>query len=210
MKRWMILACCLLIGCLLLLADGGCKRQALQPQSAKRPLPKGILEFHILVDRSLDTSQNLDELAEAFAAEGTETAPPDGIAWFEVDPTITDFDTDQLVIVPWQGRRFILTKTDLRNSLDARTTWRVVHFEKEELPPPSGWKLHFELDQAGGEQMGQLTGANLERKLGVFLFGKLSDVATIKNALAGDFMLVGHRDGIDHFHKRLVKASTSP
>ena len=201
-----ILCCCLLVVCL-----PGCKRDIPVPPSAGRILPSGIIEFHVLANRSLDISHDFDRIADAFKTEGSESSP-DGLRWLEVAVAeateIEHLVPRDMVLAHQQDRLFVLASTAPESSLDARAEWQVVDFRYEQTHP-RGSTLVFELDGSGAEQMTRLTQANLKRRVAVSVFGKVHSVATIMEEVGGFVSIHGAPEDIAPLHQRLEEACAS-
>ena len=196
------LFCCLLVVCLV-----GCKRDIPVPPSSGRILPSGIIECHVLANRSLDTSYDFDKIADAFRTKGAESSP-DGFRWLEVAIEIEHIVPMDMVLARRQDRLFVLASTAPESSLDARTEWQVVDFRYEQTHP-RGSTLVFELDGSGADHMTRLSQANLKRRVGMSVFGKVHSVATIMEELGGVFSIHGAPEAIAPLHKVLEEACAS-
>lgn len=188
----------------------GCEEDEVSTRQAAKALPVGSLELRILASRTPDNSNNFDNLVNDVVEKGPEGTSRDDFAWYEVADDRVTLDANEVVLARWQGRRFILASTAAEQVLDRRTNWVVKNFELVRHDPPYGHQLLFELDKAGGEQLEKLTAANLERSLGIFLFGKLESHAVIKDVIADRISLNGVAEHMERLHGKLQKTVQTP
>ena len=181
------------------------------PAQPRRTLPQDVVEFHILASKKLEDHKTLDMISTAFLAGGPDAVMPKGFRWFPVRPVATPVENTDLVNANWNGRKYILAKTVLTFSLDNRTAFQVIHFEKEEVKPPFGWILHLDLDKEGAAQIKQITAKNVDRSLGFFLRGELVLHASIRESVdSGRLSLSSKPETIEAIYNELLKVSPIP
>ncbi len=190
--------------------------------AGRQPLPGGVLELHVLVDRSTDTETRWPFMVASFEEAGPEGWPfplkryevdvnalQRQLDWFEVAMDTSDLNPRVLVLAEWKGRTYVVARTEPEYSLDSRTAWQVEHFESG-TPHPSLARVVFELDEGGAKRVAELTRDNLGKTLGVFVHGRLRSAATIHSEVANKVAITGSQEHIDRLYDTLQRTVTAP
>ncbi len=147
----------------------------------------GVLTFRILAEPAPENLTRYDALREDLAKRGPKLARTSTEAWFEIDDPVNffnldspndlqgkdpkDFERSGTMIVAKRGETwYVLARTDPSAEMkgDSKRSWQLrgVRQDRDELGRPS---VNFFFDVRGGNLFGQLTGANVEKQLCIFI-----------------------------------------
>jgi SecD/SecF fusion protein len=180
------------------------------PEDLKRLLRgAGVLEFHIAVRASRPESLNIEQLRAQLAAGGPSSVDSSVAGWFmlnkleqwyendlqrqalEADP-ISYFASQDKVAGAWQGNTYLLLWTTPSMSLthDAGLDWSMerVGRTNDQLGRPA---VSFSLDQAGGREMGRLTGPNVGQFMAIVLDGQVYSAPVLQSQITGSGVITG-------------------
>lgn len=180
------------------------------PEDLKRLLRgAGVLEFHISVSASAAEGVNPDEMRKQLAERGPDGTDSTIARWFPIndpkqwadtpaaiesflnDPT-TYLRSRDLVATKYNGVPYVLLYITEALSLDhlGGRLWSMknVFPSQDEMGRQS---VAFQLDAAGGMLMGQLTGANVGRPMGIVLDGQLFSAPNLQSRISNSGQITG-------------------
>ena len=180
------------------------------PEDLKRLLRgAGVLEFHISVSASAAEGVNPDEMRKQLVERGPDGTDSTIARWFPIndpkqwadtpaamesflsDPT-TYLRARDLVTTKYNGTPYVLLYVTQAMSLDhlGGRQWAMknVFPSQDEMGRTS---VAFQLDPAGGMLMGQLTGANVGRPMGIVLDGQLFSAPNLQTQISNNGQIIG-------------------
>lgn len=181
------------------------------PEDLKRLLrAAGVLEFHIPVSAANPQGVNVSELTTQLIERGPDGTDSVVASWYPLndlkqwyddpraletllaDPA-TYFRGRDLVAAQHEGRIYVLLyDTDaMAMTHAAGSVWSMksARRDADEFGRPC---VSFQLDQTGGMSMGRLTGANLQKPMGIVLDGELYTAPTLQSQINGSGRITGN------------------
>ncbi|MSR68928.1 MAG: protein translocase subunit SecD [Phycisphaerales bacterium] len=180
------------------------------PEDLKRLLRgAGVLEFHISVSASAAEGVNPDEMRKQLVERGPDGTDSTIARWFPIndpkqwadtpakiesllsDPT-TYLRNRDFVATKYNGVPYVLLYITQAMSLDhlGGRQWAMknVFASQDDMGRTS---VAFQLDPAGGMLMGQLTGANVGRPMGIVLDGQLFSAPNLESQISNNGQITG-------------------
>ncbi len=180
------------------------------PEDLKRLLRgAGVLEFHIAVRDTRPEGINPDQLRQELVQGGPTSVDSTVAGWFRINDLKQWYDNDQdraaleadpisffklrdLVAGKWQDNLYLLLYTSPSKSLahSSEQKWSMQRVSKtvDQIGRPA---VAFSLDQAGGTQMGRLTGANVKEKMAIVLDGQVYSAPRLESQITGNGQITG-------------------
>ena len=180
------------------------------PEDLKRLLRgAGVLEFHIAVGAATPEGVNPDEMRKQLAERGPAGTDSPVARWFPInDPkqwgdspeSIDSFIADpatylrnrDMVGAKYDGVPYALLYVTDSMSLDhlggRQWTMKNVFPSQDQLGRVA---VAFQLDSAGGQLMGGLTGANIGRPMGIVLDGQLFSAPNLQSQISNSGQIIG-------------------
>jgi len=180
------------------------------PEDLKRLLRgAGVLEFHIAVGAATPEGVNPDEMRKQLAERGPAGTDSPVARWFPInDPKQwgdSQASIDSLMADPasylrsrdmvgakYDGVPYALLYVTDAMSLDhlggRQWTMKNVFPSKDQLGREA---VAFQLDPAGGQLMGRLTGANIGRPMGIVLDGQLFSAPNLQSQISNSGQITG-------------------
>lgn len=180
------------------------------PEDLKRLLRgAGVLEFHITVSASAPEGVNPDDMRKQLAERGPAGTDSPVARWFPIndakqwadspelleqfiaDP-VTYLRRRDLVAAKYDNTPYVLLYTTQAMSLDhlggRQWSMKNVFPSQDQLGRAC---VAFQLDPAGGQLMGLLTGANVGRPMGIVLDGQLFSAPNLENQISNSGQITG-------------------
>ncbi len=180
------------------------------PEDLKRLLRgAGVLEFHIAVSASAAEGVNPEEMRKQLTERGPDGTDSTIARWYPINDPKQWADTTaateafladpatylkgrDLVATKYNGTPYVLLYITQAMSLDhlGGRQWAMknVFPSQDEMGRTS---VAFQLDAAGGMLMGQLTGANVGRPMGIVLDGQLFSAPGLQSQISNNGHIVG-------------------
>ncbi|MSQ90986.1 MAG: protein translocase subunit SecD [Phycisphaerales bacterium] len=180
------------------------------PEDLKRLLrAAGVLEFHIAVSAAAAEGVNPEELRKQLSERGPDGTDSTIARWFPInDPKqwadtpaaieslladpMTYLRARDLVAAKHNGVPFVLLYITDAMSLDhlGGRQWAMKHVfpSQDDLGRVA---VAFQLDPAGGQLMGKLTGANIGRPMGIVLDGQLFSAPNLQSQISTSGQITG-------------------
>ncbi|HNQ23221.1 MAG TPA: protein translocase subunit SecD [Phycisphaerae bacterium] len=192
------------------------------PADLKRRLKgAGVLEFRILADRDPaqptmtksndpQLKQDIGRYVEQLQRVGPRPKAGDRYRWFPVHNVLDFMHVDNLsqfeqaktnpakpIVEAYAGRHYALTHNDpefgmLTGRQGQETRWSLRRAYPDRDPLSGKNVVHFILDPRGGSLFGELTGANVQRQLCIFLDGVAMSHATIQERIGESCQISGN------------------
>jgi SecD/SecF fusion protein len=181
------------------------------PEDLKRLLrAAGVLEFHIPVSAANPQGVNVGELQTQLAERGPDGTDSVVASWYrlndlkqwysdprQLEALLADpagfFRGRDMVAAQHEGQVYVLLyDTDAMSMTHAPgQVWSMksARRDADEFGRPC---VAFQLDQQGGIAMGRLTGANLQRPMGIVLDGELYTAPTLQSQINGSGRITGN------------------
>lgn len=174
----------------------------------------GVLEFYIAA-RNNDPAKpvNVDDLRQQLAERGADNTDSAQARWFPIndlrqwydaskpeqlgelqsDPVLFFATRHNLVAASRDGRYYLLLYTSPARSITHRDgdQWAVIGSgtTQDDLGRPA---VSFQLDQAGGQKMGQLTAQNIDQPMAIVLDGQVYTAPNINSRIGNRGIIQGN------------------
>ncbi|MSR43800.1 MAG: protein translocase subunit SecD [Phycisphaerales bacterium] len=180
------------------------------PEDLKRLLrAAGVLEFHITVSAAAAEGVNADEMRTQLAERGPDGTDSTIARWYPInDPKqwgdspaaiesllsdpVTYLRSRDLIAAKYNGVPYVLLYVTDAMSLDhlggKQWSMKNVFPSQDELGRVA---VAFQLDPAGGQLMGRLTGANIGRPMGIVLDGQLFSAPNLQGQISTSGQITG-------------------
>lgn len=171
----------------------------------------GVLEFRIAATAGQNEGFNVDQMREALAEHGPTFRASDIVRWMAINDVKQWYKTDEqlaaltrdpvgyfagrgLIAAEYRGRIYLLIydapgKKLVHDQAGAPWSLQAAFPTQDSLGRPA---VGFRLDSAGGIQMGQLTGSNVNRPMAIVLDDEVFSAPNINSRIGGNGIIEGN------------------